>query len=68
MKGGDIVKMIEIEYEHYKMLVKELEILHCVGEVILAYEKQGYSAKETLDLVTKIVFKEYDFIYKNDLN
>ena len=68
MKGGYIVKMIEIEIKHYKMLVEELKILHCVGEVLLAYEKQGYSAKETLDLVTKIVFKEYDFIYKNDLN
>ena len=54
-------KKIEVDFEHYEMLVKELEILQMVGKIIIATENKGYEASEVLSLITKVVFKEYDF-------
>lgn len=68
MKGGFTMKQVAIDIDHYEMLLRELETLHLVGKILIVYDKHKIHHQETLSLISKVVFKEFDLIDPKNSN
>lgn len=62
------MEKVTVDLEHYEMLLRELETLVLVGKILITYDKHKIHHQETLSLISKVVFKEFDFIDPKNSN